>query len=227
MNDQQADQFWKFVRGDLSTDGFEAWLYSQTDLEAAVGEALYFTLISTNYRSIEEIYSVKKTLEALLRPLMTCECAALPNSAVVPMGMQGLDGRFFATVDTVAEYGPEVWWLYASRCRACGQGWLVAQEERIYDDLFLKRLTVEEIENVVGGNWPEEFRTYESVLIAGRQLSRSCRFIDPLAHSLTDTARILKRDRSDMPDAELASLLGVDIDHARAILKASSRHTSR
>lgn len=138
-----------------------------------------------------------------------CECAALPDLAVVPMGGDDLDVRVFATLNRVREHGGPQWWLYLSSCIACGQNWLVAQEERIFDDHFLKRLSVAEADQIVArARWPEEFRTYERVLTVGHALSHPCRFFDPLDPSLVWTAHDLRKERPAMTSEEIAQLIG-------------------
>lgn len=138
-----------------------------------------------------------------------CECTALPDLAVVPMGGDDLDVRVFATVKPVREHGGPQWWLYLSSCSSCGQNWLVAQEERIFDDYFLKRLSVPEAgQIVVSGDWPEEFSTYERVLTVGHALSKPCRFFDPLAASLVWTAQDLRKERPTIAVDEIARLIG-------------------
>lgn len=138
-----------------------------------------------------------------------CECAALPDLAVVPMGGDDLDVRVFATLKRVQDHGGPQWWLYLSSCDSCGQNWLVAQEERIFDDYFLKRLSVTEAENIVAtARWPEEFNTYERVLTVGHILSKPCRFADPLDASLVWTALDLRRERPAIKSEEIALLIG-------------------
>ena len=221
MNDTYVMELWKFVRADMPTDQFEPWLYRQDDLEQTVGKNLYLDLISTNYTNPKEVFYVREKLKSFLRPSLKCECPTLADFVVVPMGMDGLDKRFFATVDKLIDYGRDRWWLYCAHCHACGQHWMIAQEERIYDDHFLRRLTREEVKNIIDRDeWPTEFATYERLLDLGGRLSKPCRFVDPLSASLIDTARDLVASRPNMSAERLAVLLGVDTDQARAILAA-------
>jgi hypothetical protein len=138
-----------------------------------------------------------------------CECAALPDLTVVPMGGDDLDVRVFATLKRVRDRGEPRWWLYLSNCSSCGQNWLVAQEERIFDDYFLKRVSVTEAENiVVAVRWPEDFSTYEQVLRVGHSLSKPCTFADPLDPSLIWTAQDLRKERPELTSEEIALLIG-------------------
>jgi hypothetical protein len=98
-----------------------------------------------------------------------CCCQSLPDLAVVPMGGDGLDERVFASLDQLKNHGGEQWWLYVSGCQVCSQSWMIAQDERIYDNFYLRRLTPSECQEIVEqDHWPEEFLTYEQVLRLGR-----------------------------------------------------------
>ena len=221
MNDTDVAMFWQFVRGDMPAAQFETWLYRQEDLERGFGNDLYLELISANYARAEDVFDVREKLKAALRPQLKCECVTLADIAVVPMGMDGLDKRFFATIERVADYGSDKWWLCCARCCACGQRWMLAQEGRIYDDYFLKRLSHEEVQNIIDRHqWPTEFDTYEKVLDLGSRLSKPCRFVDPLSAELTDTARDLLVCRPEIPVERLAKLLGINADHVQALLTA-------
>ncbi|ATC24127.1 hypothetical protein CVUC_17635 [Caulobacter vibrioides] len=142
--------------------------------------------------------------------------------AVVPMGGDDLDLRVFATLSRVREHSGPQWWLYFSKCKACGQNWLVAQEERVFDDYFLKRLNVAEADEIVTSErWPGEFSTYERVLTVGHALSRPCRFFDPLASSLVWTARDLRKERPAMTCEEIAQLIGSTSAEVELMLAAN------
>ncbi|TPG04332.1 hypothetical protein EAH84_15455 [Sphingomonas oligophenolica] len=116
------------------------------------------------------------------------------------MGGDGLDERVFETIENVREHGGDAWWLHLSRCRACGQHWMIAQEERIFDEDFLRRLDADEASRIsIEGEWPAEFLTYERVLETGHALGvRPCIFMDRLAPSLVWTVEDLKRERPDI-----------------------------
>lgn len=131
------------------------------------------------------------------------------------MGGDDLDERVFATLERVCEHGQELWWLYLSRCLNCGQHWLVAQEERIYDEYFLKRLGPVAAEAVmVSGNWPDDIITYERVLALGRSLSTPPRFLDAFAYSLQCTVEDLRKERPAILPSDIAYLLGITHLHA-------------
>lgn len=139
------------------------------------------------------------------------------------MGGDGLDERVFATVGIVTDHGGDAWWLHLSRCRACGQHWMIAQEERIFDEHFLRRLTIEEANRISAhGEWPPDFISYERVLKTGHALGvRPCMFFERLDPSLVQTAGDLRSDRPDISVDEIALLLGVTAEDAHRLLKAA------
>jgi hypothetical protein len=148
-------------------------------------------------------------------PAGECCCATLPDLAVVPMGGGRLDERVFNTLEHVQDHGGDLWWLYLSKCSACGENWMIAQEERIFDDYFLKRLSNEEARQIVSeSTWPPDFITYERVLKVGKALSQPCIFLNPLDDSLAWTAADLRKARPDITVEEIADLLGVTLEDA-------------
>ena len=140
------------------------------------------------------------------------------------MGGDGLDERVFATVENVVDHGGDAWWLHLSQCRACGQYWMIAQEERIFDVHFLRRLSVDEAYCIsVNAEWPVEFLSYERVLKAGHALRiRPCVFLERLSPSLIWTAEDLRKERPDISLEEIALLLGVTATQAKRLLEAAS-----
>lgn len=148
-----------------------------------------------------------------------CCCGPLPDLAVVPMGADGLDERVFATLEITRNYGGGLWWLYLSRCDVCGQDWLVAQDDRIYDNYYLKRLSPSGALDIVEGNhWPDDFITYERVLRLGRTLGETWTFFDPRSPALVWTAEDLIKERPDISVEEIAYLLGIDPAAAARLL---------
>jgi hypothetical protein len=222
MNQNDLETLWKFVRGDLAAPEFESWLYNNEKLEDALGSALHFELISANYRNHEDVFDIQEKLRTFLRPPLKCECLPLPDRTIIPMGCDGLDKRFFATVQEIRSYERNLWWLHLSHCKVCGQNWMIAQEERIYDDYMVKRLTEEEASLIIHTDkWPDDFLTYEKVLKVGQALSKACRFFDPMSYSLIDTVKDLRRDRPEITTAEMATLLGITAEHVNELIKLS------
>lgn len=140
------------------------------------------------------------------------------------MGGEGLDERVFATVDNVLDHGGGAWWLHLAQCRACGQHWMIAQEERIFDEHFLRRLTVDEANHIsANAEWPVEFLSYERVLKTGHALGiRPCVFLERLSPSLVWTAEDLRKERPDISVEEITLLLGVTATQAKRLFVAAS-----
>jgi hypothetical protein len=148
-----------------------------------------------------------------------CCCASLQDLSAVPMGGDGLDERVFATLEIVSNHGGDLWWLYLSKCSACGQHWMVAQEERIFDEYFLRRLEESAAARIAAeGQWPAEFLTYEAVLKIGRSFGQPCIFFEALSPSLVATVHDLRKERPDITLREIADLVGVSRIHAALLL---------
>lgn len=140
------------------------------------------------------------------------------------MGGDGLDERVFATVATVRDHGGDAWWLHLSKCTACGQHWMIAQEERIFDEHFMRRMDGAEAGRIIAeGRWPAEFLTYERVLKIGHTFVSPCIFLEPLAASLIWSAEDLRKERPDISVEEIAQLLGVSAKHAARLLAAKEK----
>lgn len=153
-----------------------------------------------------------------------CLCADLPEEAHIPMGGDDLDQHFFATVERVKDHGGWQWWLYLARCSACAQDWLVAQEERIFDEYFLIKLGPDVAGLIESrGMWPEPFQTYEDVLTRGAKVARHCVFFDDLAASLVWSAQDLRAERPNITEPEIARLLGLELAQARRVIAEADK----
>lgn len=97
---------------------------------------------------------------------------------------------------------------------------MIAQEERIFDEHFLRRLTPGEANRIsVEAQWPFEFRSYERVLKTGHALDiRPCVFLERLSASLVWTVEDLRKERPDISVEEMALLLGVTPSRAKRLL---------
>jgi hypothetical protein len=152
-----------------------------------------------------------------------CCCSVLPDLAVVPMGMDGLDERVLASLERIVEHGGDQWWLYVSRCDKCSQSWMIAQDERIYDNYYLRRLAPSVCQAIVEhAHWPGEFLTYEQVLRLGRTLSKPWTFLDPRSPGLVWTAEDLRRERPNITIDEIADLLAISVADAGRLLQKPS-----
>jgi hypothetical protein len=151
---------------------------------------------------------------------MSCECTTLTDTVIIGMGSEQ-DEKVFATLKEVRGFGEPLWWLSLYNCKICQQYWLVAQEERQNDIYCFKRLTNDEAQKITKDNkWPEYFRTYEELLILGRNTGHSVRFADPLNSSpLIDIAIDLARNRPGISTGEIESLLNLDPKLAVEICK--------
>jgi hypothetical protein len=126
----------------------------------------------------------------------------------------------FATLNNIRDHSADLWWLYLSKCSACEQNWLVAQDERIYDNYYLKRLDPAEAQNIVAGvRWPDDFVSYERVLRLGRTLSQPWTFLDSRSPALIDTAADLRKERPDITVDEIAYLLAIKPKAAARLLR--------
>ena len=123
---------WRFVRGDIDPREFERWLYARSDeLGNRVGAQKALRLLSADYRSSTDVANVREILCGFAEEAsssLPCRCVTLANVAVVEMGSAGND--VLATIEERRSRGEPWWWLWCGECSACGQWWLVAQEER-------------------------------------------------------------------------------------------------
>lgn len=212
------DVFWRFIRGDLPVSEFEAWLYAQQDLEGLLGASDYLKVISTDFGDSEACVRVREFLEEFTRRTWpsTCECQSVSDLAVIDMGnTNGVLDHFVE----VRRRGDPYWWLHLSKCSLCQTPWLVAQEERQNDVFVLRRLSANESEAIVlDHRWPPHFDSYATLLRLGRDAGYHFTFVDPPgSSSLVWTMRDLARESPEMPLAEMAALLNIDIELAEAV----------
>jgi len=139
-----------------------------------------------------------------------CCCKALADFVVLPMGGIGLDRLVLASFQQTVKHGGDQWWLYISTCLVCRQDWMVAQDERIYDNFYIRRIQPSATKEALELDWwPEEFLTYERVLQLGRANGKIWRFLDSRSPALVTTAEELRRERPDISIEEIAYLLGI------------------
>ncbi|MFT3998286.1 MAG: hypothetical protein QM667_12845 [Asticcacaulis sp.] len=219
MQAETSEALWRFVRGDTSVRDFENWVYAEeATLTEQLGAEASFALLEMNYADRNQVEDMRAHLEMRLRPELTCECLALSDTDAIDMGGEGQDVRFFSTVDDVERHGDALWWLSLAHCRNCGQDWLIAQEERIYDVHLIRRVSAVEAGRVTTERrWPEAFLTYEAVLKACRERCQPYRFAEEAAASLIWTVHDLRAARPGIKDEEIAVLLGIDVEHVRRL----------
>ena len=147
-----------------------------------------------------------------------CCCRALADFAVVPMGGIGLDQLVFGSFKESIRHS-EHWWLSTSTCLACRQDWMIASDERIYDNHYLRRLPPASMREIIElGWWPDEFLTFEKLMMLGKATGGFWRFEDPRSPALIESAEDLRRERPDITTEEIANLLAISTDHASDLL---------
>ncbi|MBO9581274.1 MAG: hypothetical protein J7498_10330 [Sphingobium sp.] len=227
--DARLKKLWAFVRGDVEQAEFEAWLYQDAELEDLLGTDLRWQLVSCDFKDRDATWQVQQALRDHLARASACECLALRDRCAVPMGGRELeDGQYyhekvFSTLNEVISFGPEKWWLYISKCGQCETAWVVAQDDRIYDEFFMVRIGPAELTGALAGAWPDDFQSYEQVMAAGVKFSYPPRFLDPLAGSLQWAVEDLRRERPDISIDEMAALLGLTPEHIGLLLREVSR----
>ena len=209
---------WKFIRGDMTKETFETFIYNDTNLEQFLGESLYFDVISANYQDPIEAYGIKEKLEFFAEQtfLYTCQCHRLKNEAVVGMGFEG---EFFEPFETIIEKDDFHFWMYVSQCSQCKQRWLIAEEGVYNDDYYLYRLSDEEFNCIEKENkWPNRFGHYEFMPFIGHVFGKN-NFTD---QNRTNTPvysimyQIAKRNPG-IKVGDLAQFLGIPVEQATKI----------
>ena len=229
MDSEQRHQLWRFVRGDADTHEFEQWLYHHGGLENALGEALYLDLVSCHFSDKAEVARLRKALQSKLHIDEKCECHGIPDLASIPMGGEEyVEGVFyfekvFESLGEILSYGPEKWWLTLYTCNQCQQVWMVAQEERIYDEFLLKRIDRTEAQKAAQGEWPSTFWTYEKTLTTARKFREAPQFFDPMAYSLQWTVEDLLKERPEITESEIANLLGLSASDCSKLVQKVRR----
>lgn len=217
MNPEQLRAFWAFARGDTDPRIFEAWFDELDEPERELGPGFGLALQTADYRDEEKVWRLRHALAEHLPAPENCECPTIEDMSVIPMGSDMRFDKIFIAFERIADYGPARWWLHCSRCRACDTAWLIAQDDRIYDDYFLTRLDQHEVDAVVAGRWPPIFQTYEQVLTLAREISIPPTFFDPMSSSLTDAVDDMVAARPEITDQEIGHLLGIAPAHVAAL----------
>lgn len=209
---------WQYVRGDLDPEAFARWSYESSTLEALLGEAAYLELIETNFRDVKSLWDNRLVLADLLRarPDHVCECPSLADTDIVDMGSHA---AIFESLENVGNYGKSKWWLWAARCRQCGDAWLVGQEERVNDIFCMKRISSAQLDGILANAaWPSDFDQYETMLEIGYRAGRAFTFVDPQSSvSLRASVRALAQDSPGIALSKIAHLLNLDRETARLI----------
>jgi len=97
---------------------------------------------------------------------------------------------------------------------------MIAQDERIHDNFYLKRVSEQAAQDIVDhSRWPPDFMTYEQVLRLGRESGRIAIFADDHSPALVETAADLRRERPDISAQEIAYVLAISVKAAARLLK--------
>jgi len=221
---ETLETLWKFVRGDLSTADFESWIYVDKNLEGIIGNEVYLELISINYKSSAKAYEARQTIkESLSKFPKSCGCITLADADITDMGSEK-EEAVFETLNEIKSHGEPYWWLALYQCKACEQNWLTAQETRQNDIHCFKRLTIEDAKKIKDFNdWPKHFKTYEELLLIGKEHGCSVRFIDPLNSSMVYTISDLANERPGISVSEIAALLSIDPELAQNLCKKAEK----
>lgn len=218
-------KLWAFARGDFPPLEFERWFLEHKGLEGLLGTDLHWDLTADDYRNQDSVWKLRQRLKDSLPPVAACHCHTFRNVDHVPMGGEvDEDGKFlsdhvFASFTAEAPHSSPQWWRYLESCTICGTKWLLAQEERIFDEWFIARLSESDFLSARTGEWPERFSTYYSVLVEARQLASPCVFLDPNAGSLIWTVEDLLSEEPETKKSEIAHLLGISERHADRLIK--------
>lgn len=228
MTEDQLSHLQAFERGETEPKQFEAWFFKQENLEKCLGEELHWQLLSADYGNSEVVGRLRKSLYVVMKQHRECECAIIRDKVSILMEGDGFDKRVFTTLEEVRDHGRDQWWLYATKCMVCSQAWLIASDQRIHDNYYLTRITLEVLEGILsGGSWPSDFQTYEEVLRLGRDSGKFARFFDPQSPALVWATEELLRERPQIKISEIAYLLAVSEDSASQLVKTAKASSSK
>lgn len=213
---------WAFVRGDASAADLRARRRAAARAASAPLRGLFGDLDAALAGDLDELRTwLAGELEAGLPE--GCHCPRLrdrevldlagplpPSPALGPARGWTAD-VLTARIETLAERGEPCPWLSAAACGGCGQGWLVAREDRHNEVLCLVRIDDGVLEAIgAEGLWPESLDTYEELLRHGRASGRFVEYEDPLDSPLGDLIRDLALERPGISVSDLEELLNVD-----------------
>jgi hypothetical protein len=153
-----------------------------------------------------------------------CICNELQDLCDIGMGHED---NAFRTLDKRADFGEECWWLSLFSCSNCGQDWLVACEQRVYDVWFLKRTRAEIAKQIVElRQWPSVFRSYAELLRLALERGHSVCYLDPAdSIELSGAVEDLAKAKPGITISELYALLPIDLSTTRHIARKVCRQT--
>lgn len=211
MDVELSEPIWQVLRGDRSVTDFEAWFYrNEAALLPYLGEELHHDVLWLNFKNHNELVRLLPRLERVVAPFQLCACQRLGQHAVFPMGFDRQDERFHATVKELANGGEAKWWLTLGQCTCCGQHWMVACDQTVFDLYLADRLSPKQASAIVDtGQWPEDFSSYERVLQLCTTRGGAQTRLDPDSWLAQSIVKQLKKTRPKITNGDIGVLLGL------------------
>lgn len=221
MDEEIIDTIWMYLRDEMTDGDFEAWVYEVREaLVPVLGQAFYEHVLFLDFRDRDALHQMTERLRETMERRLGCICRTLRARDFFYWGYPYTQARFARDVHEITRGRPGLWWLWLGRCAHCGQHWMVAQEERVFDVFIVDRVSEEVAEEIVAeGQWPADFLTYEKVLTLGRTLCRSRLALRPDAGLTKYTVHELKAERPDINSAEIGVLLGMSAADVESVLE--------
>ncbi|SHM91978.1 hypothetical protein [Roseibium suaedae] len=197
FNSQDLKQLIYFLRNDLSNREFEKCLYNSIEINDIIGNELYLKAISTNFKQKNEVENLKDIIREFFLKIL-CSCQLEPSRKV------SLMGRKPAYLEQVERCVNGKFWLHRFRCNSCGDKWLMAAEEIIYDTWIIER----ESELI-----PDIFLTYQDLMEFNKSTGIQIRYENPyISMEIPSAIQILKEEDKSISNERLSNIIGVDID---------------
>ena len=153
---------WSFVRGDISAEDFERFVYASGELEGLLGKDKYLELLAAGYRDENDILELKQMLRVWLEENRhrICDCMTWNRNQIIPLGCETPFDVFLLTFEVLKERNP---WLELVRCKMCSQDWYIATDT-VDDEYRLLRPTEEQVNEIVSlDKWPSLFDDVKNV----------------------------------------------------------------
>jgi hypothetical protein len=150
---------WLFLRGDLPTAEFEAWVYAQDDLKSWLDSEFYLRILDLDYGDPRQVEELRHQLQIYIEEHFTygCKCHTWKDVQIIPISYGTRPDIFMAQFETIKRHTP---WLKLVSCKSCGQAWYLAADTE-NDDYHLHRLSASSVEAIGQGNWPDDFKGNE------------------------------------------------------------------
>jgi hypothetical protein len=138
---------YQFIRGDLSNEYFEKYIYNDQLIESNIGNDLYQSLIEANFKNRNAVADIKNLINDFLlnNHPSKCKCCLIKNLDRSDFGTDFSENIFLHLKETKIK-GEDYWWISLYECNVCHQAWLVAQDEN-YDVFYFMRLDNTQIQD--------------------------------------------------------------------------------